>query len=105
MVAIRISPTTPGIVLISETFLRISSVPIRMLFRDAAKHMLVVNAAVKMLLENVVTAAHTGDVSVVEGVIYHKMILIGMTPAVADVVADDTVIIMMIALEEERIES
>ena len=105
MVAIRTAPTTPGTVLISEIFLWISEMPIGMLFRETAKHTLAVNPAVQRLVTDAVTTVHTGDVDVAEDDISQKLILISLNPAMEDVVVEDALHIMALALEEERIDS
>ena len=64
MAIIRIVPTTPGTVLTSDIFLSISEVPIGMIFRETAKHMLAVNSVVQSLAVDVVTMLHAGDVIV-----------------------------------------
>ena len=66
IVDIRIPSTTPGKVLITEIFIRISTVPIGMLFREMVNHMLAVKAFVKSLAEDAVTAVHVGELAVAE---------------------------------------
>ena len=56
--AIRIAPKTPGTVFIFDIFIKISAVPIGMLFRDTVDHMLDANAAVQSMVEDVVTTVH-----------------------------------------------
>ena len=46
-----------------------------------------------------VTKAHSGDVTMVEDVKFHKLILIGMASAAKDVDAEDVVHRMALALE------
>ena len=46
VVVIQISPTTPGMVLISDRFLGISAVPIGVLFRETVEHILAFKATV-----------------------------------------------------------
>ena len=67
--------------------------------------MLVVNEAVQSLLADMVTTVCEGGVSMAEDNIFQKLILIGPTPAVEDVVAEDGEHIMELALEEEHIDS
>ena len=104
-VKIRIAPTTPGTVLISNIFLGISSVPIGVLFKKEVENMLSVNTDMQSLVVNAVTMAHAGNVDMAEEDISKKLIMIDMTPTVEDVAAKDRVHIMALALEEERIDS
>ena len=53
VVVIRISPKTPGMVLISVRFLGISAVPIGVLFRDTLEHMLAINKTIQSLVVDV----------------------------------------------------
>ena len=89
VVVIRISPTTTGMVFTSKRFLGISAVPIEVLFMKTVRHMLFVNTSVQRLVADVVRTVHAGDSSVAEDNIFQKLILIGLTPAVEDVVAED----------------
>ena len=57
--AIRIAPTTPGTVFISNRFIVILVVPIGMVFRETVDHMLAVNAAVQSLSDAAMTL-HAG---------------------------------------------
>ena len=103
--AIWISPTTPVTMLIFEIFIGISAVSIELLLRETVDYMLAVNTDVEMQVEDVLMAAHAGGVAVAEDGIFQKLILISLTLAIEDVVAEDAVKIMVISLEEERIES
>ena len=105
MLVIRIAPTTPGTVFTSKILLGISVVPIWVLFRERVKHMLDVNASVEMLVVDAITTAHAGDVSVEEDSRFHRLKLIGLTPAVEDVDTDYAVHRTELNLEEERIDS
>ena len=91
--------------MISERFLRISKLMIRMLFRDMVKHMLAVNEAVQRLVADTEMTVHAGEVVMAEEGRSQKLILMGLTPAVKDVVTEDAVHIMALAFEEEHIES
>ena len=64
-----------------------------------------INEAAKRLVIDLVTTVHKGEVSVAEDSRSHKLIIIGKTPAVEDVVAEDLVHRMALNLEEERIDS
>ena len=103
--AIPIAHKTPVTVLISKIFLGISAVPIMMLFRETADHMLAVNVAVKRPVVVSLAAVHIGCMAVVEDNRYHKLILTGLAPAVEDVSAEFAVQRMPLDLEEERIDS
>ena len=105
VVVIRISPTTHGEVLIYERFIGISAVPIRLLFREMVKEMLVTNTVVQRLVADVETMVHVGHVAVAEEDRSKKLKLIGQNPAVEDVVTEDVVHRIDIALEEDRIDS
>ena len=89
VVVLRIAPTTLVTVLIFKIFLGISAVPIEVLFMKTFRHMLSVNTSVQRLVADVVRTVHAGDSSVAEDNIFQKLILIGLTPAVEDVVAED----------------
>ena len=91
VVAIGISPTTPG---------RISEVPIGMILRETIKYMLAVNAAIESLYADAVTTKNVGDVTVADDRIFQKLKLIGYIMAVEDVVLEDAVHITPINLEE-----
>ena len=105
VVSILIDPTTPGKLLTSNIFLGISEVPIGMLFRETVDHMLVVNTAVEIMVVDTVTTAHVGCVAMEEDGRFQKLILIGLTPAVEDVVVKDAVHIMALNLERGVIDS
>ena len=105
VVVIWIAPTSHGTVLIYERFIGISAGPIGTLFRDTVEHMLDVNAAVKRLGEVVVTKVHVGEATVAKDEISQKLILIGMTTVVENAVTEDAVHRMLIALEEDHIDS
>ena len=64
VVAIRIAPTTSGMVLVPKRFIRISELLIGMPFRGAVKHMLDFNASVEELVADAVTTVHVGAVDV-----------------------------------------
>ena len=98
VVVIQISPTTPGMVLISDRFLGISAVPIGVLFRDTVKHLLVINIAVQRLVADAVTTVHAGWVGVAEDNRSQKLKLIGQTPALEDVVLEYVLHIMALTL-------
>ena len=100
--AIQITPTTPGTVLISDIFLGISEVPIGMLLREMAENMLSINSAVQRLVVETVTTVHTGYMGVAEDDRSQKLILVSLTTAVEDVDAEDAVHRMALALKEER---
>ena len=105
VVAIRISPTRPGMVLISSILICISAVLIGMPVRGMVEHVLAVNETVEGLTEDAVTTDHVEDVATVEGDRFHKLILIGLTPAVEYVATEDMVYRTVLALEDERTES
>ena len=67
--------------------------------------MLSINVAMKMPVADTVKTVHAEGVAVAEDDRSQKLILIGMTLAVEDVVAEVAVHRMSFALEEERIES
>ena len=98
--AIRIAPTTPGTVFISNRFIVILVVPIGMVFRETVDHMLAFNASVERLVAETVKIEHAGDVVVVEDGIFQKLELIILTTVVEDAVHR-----MALALEEELINS
>ena len=104
-VATHITPTTPRTGLTFDIFLRISAVPIGMLVRETVGHMLAVNSAVQILVEDALMKVHVGDMSVAKDNKYQKLTLIGLTPAKEDVAAEDEDHRMALALEEKRIES
>ena len=56
-------------------------------------------------MADAVITAHVGDVAVVEDGRFQKLILIGLTPAVEDVVVKDAVHIMALNLERGVIDS
>ena len=64
VVAIQISPATPGTVLIFEIFIEISSVLIGMIFSETVKHFLSVNADVQSLVAGVVMTVNARDMEV-----------------------------------------
>ena len=78
---------------------------IGIIFRETVEHMLSINAAMKMPVADTVTTVHAEGVAVAEDDRSQKLILIGLTPVVNDVVAEDAVLRMALALEEERIGS
>ena len=67
--------------------------------------MLSINVAMKMPVADTVKTVHAEGVAVAEDDRSQKLILIGLTPVVNDVVAEDAVLRMALALEEERIGS
>ena len=105
MMDIRIAPTTPGTVLTSERFLGISAVTSGMLFRETVNHMSAVNTAIQRLVADAVKMAHARGAVVIEDGISQKLLLIGLNQDVENVVAEDEVHIMSLALWEERIDS
>ena len=88
VVVIQISPTTPGMVLISKRFRVILALPIGMHFREMVENILSVNEAVQNLVADTVMAVHVGDVVVAEDNIYYKLILIGLNFSMEDVAAE-----------------
>ena len=105
VLSIHITPTTPGTVFISEKCIGILALPIGMLIGETVKNMLAANTAVQSLVADAVTAVHVGNMAVAEDCRSQKLILIVLTLAVEDVVAEDAVHIMALTLEEESIES
>ena len=105
MMDIRIAPKTPGTVLTSERFLGISAVTSGMLFMETVNHMSAVNTAIQRLLADAVKMAHAGGAVVIEDGRSQKLLLIGLNQDVENVVAEDEVYIMSLALWEERIDS
>ena len=111
MLLIQISPTTPGMVLISKRFLVVLAVPIGMIIRETVHHMVAVNAAVQRIIADAVITVHVGGVdvamaiSVDEDDISNKLKLIGKNPAMEDVVTDDAEHRMSLDSEEEHIDS
>ena len=67
--------------------------------------MLAVNTSAEGLAEDAATMVHVGDVAIAKDIRFQKLILIGLTPALEDVAAEDAVQRMTLALEEERIDS
>ena len=67
--------------------------------------MLTISVAVQRLAADAVTEVHVGSMAVAEDCRSQKLILIVLTQDVEDVVAEDTVHIMALNLEEESIES
>ena len=105
VVTIHIATTTTRMVLESEIFLVILAVPIGMPFRGAVEYMLAVNADAEKLVAESVATAHEGDVDMEEDDIFQKLILIGMTLSVEDVVAEDAMKGMALDLKKECIDS
>ena len=105
MVVILIYPTTSGTALTFKRFIGISAVTIGMLFSKTVKNMLAINAYIQRMLEDTVTTAHEGDVATAEDDRSQKLILIGMTPFMDDVIAEDAVHRMEPDFEEEHIGS
>ena len=66
-VTIRVTPTTPGMVLTYEILISISAVQIGMNFRGEVEHVLAINTAVESLVVDAVRTAHMGEVAVAEG--------------------------------------
>ena len=58
-----------------------------------------------MLVADMVMMAHVGYMAVAEDGIFQKLKLIGLTPDVGDVVAEDAVHIMALEFEEDCIDS
>ena len=102
---IRISPTTPAMMFISGRFIGISALTIWMLFRDIVKHMLVVNASVQRFVAYMETTVYVGYMSVEDDGRLKKMKLIGQTPAVEDMVLEESEQKMALDLEEDRVDS
>ena len=98
--SIWIASTIPRTVLIYETFLGISVVPIGMLFIETVDHILSVNAAVKRLVVVAVTTANDVNMGMAEDSRTHELILIILDPAIDDVVVEDGVHIIALTLEE-----
>ena len=99
MVAIWIAPTTPGTILASEIFIRIPAVAIKILFKETVQHMSSVNVSFKRLAVEAVMISHSGDVAMLEEIIFWGLIPIGLTPAVEYVVAEEAVHRMALSLK------
>ena len=67
--------------------------------------MLDVNAAMQIMVADVVTAVHAGDLAMTEDDRSQKLILMGLTAALEDGAAEDAVYRMTLALKEEFIDS
>ena len=91
VMAIQITPTTPGMVLTSEILIGISSVPIWIAFMGKVNYMLAVNRSMERMVVDAVRTEHAGGVAVAEDNIFQNLILIGLTLAMEYVATDDTV--------------
>ena len=104
MMAIHISPTTPGAVLISEIFFRdFSSANFDALQVDGQSYV-----SRQRIRENYGGRCGNNGVCGVHsrgGGRYQKLKLFGKTPAMEDVVAEDVVHIIALNLEEDIIDS
>ena len=78
---------------------------IGIIFRETVEYISSVNTAVEMPVADTLTTVHAGGVAVAEDDRYQKLILIGLTPVVNDVVSEGVVSIMALSLEEECIYS
>ena len=66
---------------------------------------LAVNTFAQIIVGYMVVTVHTGDIDVTEDSITQKLILISITLYIEDLVAEDAVHRMVLALEEVRIDS
>ena len=77
----------------------ILAVTIWILFKETVQHILFYNTDLQRLVVDVAVKVHAGDVAVEEDDRFHKLILIGLTPAKEDVVAEEMEHRMSLALE------
>ena len=78
--------------------------PIGITFRATVENLLAINVDVGGMVADTVMAAHVGDMAEAEDNIFQKLILIGLTPYMKNVAADNAVHKMALDMVEERID-